>query len=650
MTTEAEMTQIVRTRTETVRTDTSRPGPARTVWEARFPWEGTRLLDQLRALDLNGGPLTVHAHVSESPEVRATLRAAVTEQLQSLGHDVTVRVRSAYKAGYFWRTEEVQPLWRRAQATRLTVTYPSGPQDSPGRFLQELYPLSALMEREGLAVEFLPGKADPSYTAALYRGDTRVWQGECFIPLHPRLSTDGREVVAPTGWLTVRAGSQTLHDQRLTTDGELFWEWYCGAVLPRLLDLAHARPGLPIFRNLSVNLGLSEPDLATGVLDERISMTEALTEEVYFGTVDALKRHLGTSASSRALMPGRIVPVAVSTPGRNGWARVILSEYGTLEMPAEAPAGLSSKRAEEDIAPEQGAFPQNPLRTWQAARAQADRFHLEWHVPAMSVDGRPVPAVVRRAETRQGGVLVTGGQHANETTGPAAAVQLIRTLVAGSLPFAVLPLENPDGAFLHRALIQLNPEHMHHAARYTSLGDDLEARVREGNPRWEARGRTWAAQAAGATLHLNLHGYPAHEWVRPYSGYAPFGFESWALPAGFMTIVWHHPGLGNEARELAHAIAARLQQLPDVAEHAARACRANAAHSVRPHYELIRGLPFILAEQSGALCPLTVITEAPDETVYGERFRMFVRAHLAVCEAAVAHHQGLRHGPECSPR
>jgi hypothetical protein len=638
MTTEVE-------RTQTVRTDTTRPGPPRTVWEAQFPWEGTRLLHQFRSQlsALPSGPVTVHAYVSESPEVRAMLRADVTDALRPLDREATVRVRSAYKTGYFWLTEEVQPLWRRAQADRLTVTCPSGPPDSPGRFLQELYPLSALMEREGLEVEFLSG-AGQTYSAALFRGAAQVWEGECFIPLHSRQSTDGREVVGPTGWLTVWAGPPRtdhppLHDQRLATDGELFWDWYCGAVLPKLLDLADRRPGLPIFRNLSVELGLSEPDLDIGVLDERISMTEALTEEIYFGTVDALKRHLSEAAGSRSLMPGRIVPVATTTPGRDGWARVTLSEYAEMKSPAEIPVDSSTRDAAGNAAPEGSAFPWNPARTWQAAREQADKFQLEWHVPAMSVQGRPVPAVVRRSGTSGSGVLVTGGQHANETTGVAAAVRFIRTLAANPLPFAVLPLENPDGACLHRALIQVNPEHMHHAARYTSLGDDLEARVRDGNPKWESRGRVWAADAVQATLHLNLHGYPAHEWVRPYNGYAPFGFESWALPAGFMTIVWYHPGFADQARQLANAIATRLRQLPDVVEHAERACRANAAHSARPHYELIQGLPFILSEHPAALCPLTVITEAPDETVYGERFRMFVRAQLAVCEAAVEHHQ-----------
>ena len=636
MITESEMTQ-------TVRTDATRPGPARTIWEAQFPWEGDRLLDHFRALSLNGdGPLTVHAYVSESPEVRAMLAAKLSGHLRGQGRDGAVRVRSAYKTGYFWLTEEVQPLWRRTQANRLTVTCPAGPANSPGRFLQELYPLSALMEREGLAVEFLAGKADdetPSYQAALHRGDTQVWTGECFVPLQPRLSTDGRDVLAPTGWLRVWSDSRPLHDLRFATDGELFWDWYTASVLPHLLKLASGRPSLPIFRNLSVALRLSEPDIALDVLDERVSMTEALSEELYFGTVDALKRHLGSAVTSRALMPGRIVPTVTAAPASDGWARVVLSEWAERKPPPEHPVTLSGPWAAGEIPVQaSSAVPWNPRQLWHSAKQQAELHGLEWHVPAMSVHGRPVPAVVRQGHCRQGGILVTGGQHANETTGPVAALRLIGFLTGTTLAFAVLPLENPDGASLHRALIQLNPDHMHHAARYTSLGDDLEARVRDGNPRWEARGRTWAAEAVGATLHLNLHGYPAHEWVRPYSGYAPFGFESWALPAGFMTIVWYHPGLESQAQLLAHAIAIRLQQLPDVIEHAALACRTNAAHSIHPHYELIQGLPFILAEQPGALCPLTVITEAPDETVYGEQFKMFVRAHLAVCEASVAYH------------
>ena len=45
--------------------------------------------------------------------------------------------------------------------------------------------------------------------------------------------------------------------------------------------------------------------------------------------------------------------------------------------------------------------------------------------------------------------------------------------------FAVIPQENADGYALHNALRVNNPRHMHHAARYTALGDDLQYRIAE---------------------------------------------------------------------------------------------------------------------------------------------------------------------------
>lgn len=624
--------------------DTTRPGPARTVWEARFPWEGSRLLATIDGLPRADGPLTVHAYVSESQEIRALLKGSVTQRLRERNQMAVVRVRSAYKTGYFWLLEEVQPMWRRHQADRLTVTYPVIPPAGEGRFLQELYPLAAVLEREGLSHEFIPAGAEHQYQAVIWRGEVELWRGTCAVPLHQQPALDGRAVLTPTGRLTVWDGASVLHDERLLTDGELFWDWYGETVMPHLLDLADQRLGLPTFKNLSVSLHLSEPDLAIGVLDERVSMTEALTEDIYFGTLDALKARAGTPVSDRSLMPGRIVPVAISTPGQDGWVSVALTPWGETAFPVEFTAETAPTLPELSGASQSsfsGNQPWKPARLWDDARQRAERHGLEWHVPAYSVDGRPVPVVLRPPREGQalaGGVLVTGGQHANETTGAVAASQLIDPLAMSSLPFAVLPIENPDGAHLHRALTQLNPDHMHHAARYTSLGDDLEVRLKMGQARWEARARAWAAEEIDAQLHINLHGYPAHEWVRPYSGYAPLGFESWALPVGFMTIIWHHPGHGQSARQLAEAIATRLALLIDVAEHAAQAYRAAAAHVETPHYELIRGLPFLVAERPDALCPLTVITEAPDETIYGQRFEMFVRAHVAAAEAALEYH------------
>ncbi|WP_420593877.1 zinc carboxypeptidase [Deinococcus sp.] len=617
--------------------DTTRPGLPRLIWEAQFDWEGQRLLDRIQSLPDTDGPLSVQAYVSESPEMRAMLTGLVAQHLRGRGQVGSVQIRSAYKTGYFYFTEEVQPLWRRLGAETLHVSYPVLPGESPGRFLQELYPLAAVLEREGVRVNFQPGGHQPEYRASLLRGGTEVWQGHCPVPLHPRLSPDGREVRTPTGWLSVTSAKGKLLSERLLTDAERVWDWYCGAVLPYLLTLADERPGLPIFKHLSLTARLSEPDLALGVLDERVSMTEALEEEFYFGTLDALKRRTHTPEAARSLMPGQIAASVISQPGQGGWARAVLTPWAGETFPPEFTAATAPTMGESQDGSEPPLNrPWTPERVWASARQEAEQNDLEWHIPAYSVQGRPLPAVVRSGQVPGGGLLVTGGQHANEATGAVAAVQLIGTLAVSPLPFAVLPLENPDGAHLHRSLRHSNPDHMHHAARYTALGDDLESRQRTGAPRWETRGRIWAAEQVGATLHLNLHGYPAHEWVRPFSGYAPFGFESWALPAGFLTIVWFHPGQAGRARQLAERIAERLIQLGDVAQHAACACRASAAHGETPHYELIRGLPFLLSEQPAALCPLTVITEAPDETIYGERFESFVRAHLAVCEAALA--------------
>ena len=105
--------------------------------------------------------------------------------------------------------------------------------------------------------------------------------------------------------------------------------------------------------------------------------------------------------------------------------------------------------------------------------------------------------------------------------------------------FAISPLENPDGYALHHRLRSENAHHMHHAARYTALGDDVESRG--DTPVFESVIRKKQLAEMDAKLHLNLHGYPSHEWTRPLSGYLPRGFELWTLPKGFFLIMRHHP-------------------------------------------------------------------------------------------------------------
>ncbi len=78
-------------------------------------------------------------------------------------------------------------------------------------------------------------------------------------------------------------------------------------------------------------------------------------------------------------------------------------------------------------------------------------------------------------------MMISAGQHANETTGIVGALRAASRLSArDGAHFTISPQENPDGYEIHKRLCVLQPHHMHHASRYTALGDDLEYRSGEG--------------------------------------------------------------------------------------------------------------------------------------------------------------------------
>src|SRR5688572_17382301 len=73
-----------------------------------------------------------------------------------------------------------------------------------------------------------------------------------------------------------------------------------------------------------------------------------------------------------------------------------------------------------------------------------------------------------------------------------------------AVDLALIPVETPDGYALHGRLCEANPRHMHHAARYTALGNDLE--YCSDDPQTEKGARLRALSLSGARLHVNLHG------------------------------------------------------------------------------------------------------------------------------------------------
>jgi hypothetical protein len=249
-----------------------------------------------------------------------------------------------------------------------------------------------------------------------------------------------------------------------------------------------------------------------------------------------------------------------------------------------------------------------------------------------SFQGRALPATHIAAEGP--GLVISAGQHANETSGIVGALRAGKQLAArGTVNFALIPLANPDGHALHHWLRETHPRHMHHAARYTALGDDLE--FRKAAPYYEKATRLEAYRRTGAGLHLNLHGYPSHEWTRPLTGYAPPRFSAWAIPRGYFLIAHHAPGLSEQAHAFLRALAEAAAAVPGLRDYNERHLATYFAHTgTRP--DLIHdSVPCLISETASPDVPLTVITEYPDETIYDDAFRLAHDVQTATVLAAV---------------
>ncbi|WMN57983.1 hypothetical protein NI390_16990 [Vibrio fluvialis] len=205
----------------------------------------------------------------------------------------------------------------------------------------------------------------------------------------------------------------------------------------------------------------------------------------------------------------------------------------------------------------------------------------------------------------------------------------------------ISPLENPDGYALHQALIQSNPHHMHHAARYTALGDDLEYRTAE--PLYEKAIRKQAQALSQAQLHVNLHGYPSHEWTRPFSGYVPQGFEMWTIPKGFFLVVRHldTPQWQEYAERFVDALTLELQHCSEVIAMNRKQIALYEQHAGETGFRMINGYPCFVSSVEQADFPLQLITEYPDESIYGDDFIAGHTVQMETVLAAYRVHQSL---------
>lgn len=516
---------------------------------------------------------------------------------------VHARIRSAYKplVNAFIEDIDLQDV------DTIEIHYPVHANAPDNRFRLEAYPLAAMVGDRKIA---FVARADNDfhYDVVLKDKVGEERQLKVLVPNHVHVDAAGETSVSPTGWL-IRDNQAT--GERLVTDYELLFEETISAV--QHFDWGTSEP---YFEELNIRVTLPVTDEALSVGDEIMSLREALHEDFYFSLLEFFQKKSGRPLGDRGLKPGQIVPQ-------------ILHSADDISVKVETQP-LTSRFWD---GPEQQLDTATEPLSVQQIKTELDLIGGE-AFEAVTRSGRSVLA--RYIKGSDAAVMISGGQHANETTGGAGALRAARRLakVAGA-HFTISPLENPDGYALHQRLRQDSPRHMYHAARYTALGDDLEYRTEAnaGAYLFEKKIRFQAEKLSGAQLHVNLHGYPAHEWTRPLSGYVPRNFAMWTLPKGFFLIARYHAGWAKQAEQLLDKVTRHLGAIPGLLDYNDRQIALYETHAGATGFRIINGFPCLADIDDRHTVPMTLITEYPDETIYDEEF---VAGHTAQMETVLS--------------
>ncbi len=521
-------------------------------------------------------------------------RRAAEAKLAAAG--VQARFRSAYKPLLHFFLEEIEL----AGLSSVTIFMPSHPLAVENRFRLEAYPLAGLLK--DVALTFEPGQ-EPLYYVVIAEHGGRRTEHRVFAPNRDRKNVLGEHALAPCGWIKVGDAP----GEPLQTDYEQAFD----AVMDAVAGHGWGKTE-PFFETLEIAVETTGIEHRLPYGDECVSTREALHEDLYFSILEYFKARNGLSAEDRGLQVGQIVPD-------------IRAGTGATKVRVALRPGDRSTWTDSHQPLDAATRPIAPAQIEQEVKALGGtRFDV------VSGQGRPVLAT--HIPGRGPGLLVSGGQHANETSGVVGALRAAVKLKEQGTGFALIPQENPDGYALHGTLRRHNPRHMHHAARFTALGDDLA--FREQKPADELAARLDAFRRTNAVLHVNLHGYPAHEWTRPHSGYVPPRSALWMIPKGFFLIMRHHPGRQEQAQSFVRKLAARVARLPGLKEFNQVHLRSFAAHAGDMPYEVTESIPCVVGE-SRFVPPFTVVAEYPDETIYGDAFQFAHTVQMTtVLEAA----------------
>ncbi len=322
-------------------------------------------------------------------------------------------------------------------------------------------------------------------------------------------------------------------------------------------------------------------------------------------------------------------------------------------------APISPKEAEQMVA---------KLNTFPEFTAyHAGRSFLGQDIWAMDVK-LPVEAShwsQAKASTVKPVLIISGRQHANEVSSTSHILRLAELIATEEeykrylerVNVVIHPITNPDGAALAYEFYKITPDFILHAGYLGSLGIDMTVQMWEKDPIYpEAKVRTELWRTWLPDIFLNPHGYPKHEWVQYFAGYAAWvrarfpTNHAWAGPRGWYTSVRYvddpkYPHHKEVAFALRNYVVDGILSEPDVMAMNERMYsrydryggRFDPANFKRDYYQRVRiyealkGVkPDPKSRDFGTRHPNVTVkswgTEAPDETAYGDWMKIVAAA------------------------
>lgn len=254
-------------------------------------------------------------------------------QRQSIPHvgieDTPIKFtyRNVTKAGLAWFLADVLPALQGMQgvstvdisARRLPVSDET--LGLPQRFLQEFYPVDAIVERETTlsrdAVTLSLHEGSGAMYTVTARDEAgrvvRQWQWESLTESRPYRPTDGSPlVIVPAAgyriWVLHKGERSSVACRTVPTVYTQFWDWYQQETIAKVVTAPQHHVGPTAISKLEVEVWIDGTQEANGVYEEGASWPESLHEDLYFYTLDMLQRHGVSVGDPVWTKPGLIVP------------------------------------------------------------------------------------------------------------------------------------------------------------------------------------------------------------------------------------------------------------------------------------------------------------------------------------------------------